>query len=98
MTPLHPEKGDNPLKYQTATLFAPGKPPQIILDRLPNGDCVYLGENGCLIWDNAPWVCRDFDCRNTFKNSDRAGRRLAIKRGDMTREIFQRGRQLLKCG
>jgi hypothetical protein len=96
MTPLHPEHGDRAEDYQTATLLAPGKPPQIIIDRLPNGDCFYLGEHGCTIHDRAPWICRDFDCRAALRNSDRIGRKLAIKRGQMTKEIFARGRELLE--
>jgi Fe-S-cluster containining protein len=95
-TPLHPEHGDREEEYQTAVLLVPGKPPQRILDRLANGDCVYLGRNGCMIWDRAPWVCRDFDCRSAWRNSDRGGRRLAIKQGKMTKEIFARGRELVE--
>lgn len=95
MTPILPDKGDDPAQYQTAMCHTPGKAPYMILDRHANGDCVYLGADGCTIWDRAPFVCRDFDCRNTFKNSDRAGRRLAIKNGDMSKEIFDRGRELL---
>lgn len=98
MTPILPEKGDDPTQYQTATCHTPGKAPYLILDRKDNGDCFYLGENGCTIWDRAPFACREFDCRNTFKNSDRAGRRLAIKRGDMSKEIFERGRELIEAG
>lgn len=95
MTPVQPERGDDPSKYQTAMCHTPGKAPYLILDRHANGDCVYLGEHGCTIHDHAPWVCRTFDCRELFKASDRIGRRRAIKRGDMTKEIFDRGRELL---
>lgn len=95
MTPVQPDKGDDPSKYQTAVCYTPGKAPYLIIDRHANGDCVYLGAHGCTIWDRAPVVCREFDCRASFKNSDRAGRRLAIKRGDMSKEIFERGRELL---
>lgn len=95
MTPILPEKGDNAFEYKTALCFTPGKEAYLILDRLPNGDCVYLGPDGCTIHDRAPWACRDFDCRAVFKNSDRVGRKIAIKRGDMTKEIFERGRELL---
>ena len=95
MTPIRPEHGDDAAQYQTAVCLTPGKAPYVILDRKNNGDCIYLGAHGCTIWDRAPHVCREFDCRNTYKNSDRAGRRLAIKRGDMSKEIFDRGRELL---
>ena len=97
MTPLQPDKGDDPSQYQTAMCHpGQGRAPYMILDRHANGDCVYLGAHGCTIWDRAPVVCREFDCRNTYKNSDRAGRRLAVKRGAMSKAIFDRGRELLK--
>lgn len=95
MTPLHPEHGDDIGSYQTALWVKAGQEPMIILDRLPNGDCVYLGENGCTIHERAPRACRMFDCREMFKNSDRLGRRLAVKRGEVAPEIFRRGRELL---
>jgi Fe-S-cluster containining protein len=98
MTPVLPEMGDDASSYSTAMCFSPGKAPYLILNRHDNGDCVYLGPHGCLIWERAPWTCRRFDCREVFKNSDRAGRKLAVKHGDMSKEIFDRGRELLKCG
>jgi Fe-S-cluster containining protein len=70
----------------------------MILNRKDNGECIYLGADGCTIHDRAPWVCRTFDCRELYKASDRVGRRIAIKRGDMTKEIFDRGRELLDVG
>lgn len=96
MTPLRPEFGDDPASYQTATLLQHGKPPQTILDRLPNGDCVYLGERGCTIHDRAPYECRKFDCRAIFRNSDRPGRKLAVKNNVMPKAIFDRGRALIE--
>ena len=95
MTPLRPDMGDDIHAYKTALWFRPGQLPKLILDRLPNGDCVYLDEaTGCTIHDRAPWTCRTFDCRETFRSSDRPGRRLAVKSGEMTKEIFARGRKL----
>ena len=34
-----------------------------VLDRLPNGDCVYLTEQGCGMHGRAPEICRRMDCR-----------------------------------
>lgn len=96
MTPILPEKGDNAFEYKTALCISPRKEPYLILDRHPNGDCVYLTPEGCSIHDRAPWTCRTFDCRAIFRNSDRAGRKLAVKRGEMPKEIFDRGRELLE--
>ena len=36
---------------------------QDVLDRKENGECVYLAETGCSIHDNAPDICKRFDCR-----------------------------------
>lgn len=51
---LHPEYGDNPSDY----LHSNG-----MLHRNANGDCIYLQETGCAIYHNAPYVCRQLDCR-----------------------------------
>ena len=66
------------------------------LQRKPNGDCVYLGESGCTIHDRAPHVCRRFSCMDLILKTDRAGRRKAIKSGELPKSLFDRGRELLK--
>ena len=66
------------------------------LKRKPNGDCVYLGEQGCTIHGRAPHVCRRFDCRELFKRSDRGGRKSAIKSGKIQKALFDKGREMLK--
>jgi hypothetical protein len=65
------------------------------LRRLPNGDCIYLGEHGCTIHGRAPHVCQRFDCRELFLKSDRAGRRQAIKSGKLPKALFDKGREML---
>jgi len=98
MTLLRPDKGDDASVYNTAQWYRDGldKPPVVILDRLPNGDCSYLGSNGCTIHDRAPYECRDYDCRKMFQNSDRPGRKLAVKEGRVPAGVFERGRELLQ--
>ena len=29
--------------------------------------CIYLGDDGCAVYDKRPETCRKFDCRETFK-------------------------------
>ncbi len=29
-----------------------------------NGDCIYLRDEGCSIYETRPQECRDFDCRD----------------------------------
>jgi hypothetical protein len=98
MTILRPDKGDDASQYNVAQWYRDGvdKPPVIILDREPNGDCSYLKGNRCSIWDRAPYECRQYDCRAMFKNSDRPGRKLAVKNGVVPKAIFDRGRELLQ--
>ena len=97
MTPIHVERGDDPTQYDIAVCYSPNKAPYLILNRKNNGDCVYLDESGCTIHDRAPWTCRNFDCRELFKASDRSGRKLAVKRGEVDKAIFDRGRELLNA-
>ena len=66
------------------------------LRRNPNGDCVYLGADGCTIHGKAPHVCQRFDCRELFLKSDRAGRRQAIKSGKLPKSLFDKGREMLR--
>lgn len=98
MTLLRPDMGDDVSSYVTAQWYRDGldKPSVTILDRQDNGDCHYLGHDGCLIHDRAPYECRKYDCREMFKNSDRQGRKLAVKNGVVPKGIFERGRELLR--
>ena len=96
MVPLRPEMGDDVASYQTATCYTPGQQPYLILDRLPNGDCCYLGKDGCTIWDRAPYECRMFDCREYFRNKTRNERRDLMKHDAAIKALFDRGRELLK--
>jgi len=66
------------------------------LKRKPNGDCVYLGDSGCTIHEKAPKICREFDCRWLYRNSNRAGRREAAKAGTVSKPIWERGRELVE--
>jgi hypothetical protein len=66
------------------------------LQRKPNGDCVYLGPDGCTIHATAPHVCQRFDCRDLILKTDRVGRRKAIKSGELPKALFDRGREMLK--
>lgn len=66
------------------------------LQRRPNGECVYLGEQGCTIHDHAPHVCQTFSCSDLFLNSDRAGRRQAIKSGKLPKALFDKGHEMSK--
>lgn len=59
------------------------------LECKPNGDCIYLGEHGCTIYDRRPSICREFDCRVMFLSLSRNERRQWIKSGFMGKDVFK---------
>jgi Fe-S-cluster containining protein len=63
---LVPEEGDRVAEYEHEVVRAAPGVFIPVLRHHPNGDCVYLGESGCSIWDRAPLICRVFDCRRQY--------------------------------
>jgi Fe-S-cluster containining protein len=91
---LFPERGDRIADYQTRTIPS-AHGPLTILQQKPNGDCVYLGEQGCTIHERAPALCRRFDCRAYFLAQPRQARR-AIERANRHKlAIFEAARERL---
>lgn len=78
---LVPECGDSAEEYETVAAVNPADGVQgVALKQKANGDCIYLGPDGCKIHGRAPSVCRQFDCRRWFYfQGDRAERRRLIK-------------------
>lgn len=74
-----PDQGDRASDYQTATIadHYPDAPPElaaaVVLAQRENGECVYLGDDGCTIHDRAPAICRVFDCRKAVPHADKIG-------------------------
>ena len=68
LIPIRPERGDDPAAYDTFEADDPttGKRERYLSHR-PNGDCVYLGADGCTIHGRQPAVCKAFDCRVFFR-------------------------------
>ena len=62
---------DDPTRYDGHTQWIrlssdPAGIIRLALRHKPNGDCVYLGENGCTIYADRPYICRIFDCREAY--------------------------------
>ena len=66
-----------------------------VLDEKENGDCIYLKDGACSIWERRPAMCRAFDCRLHFMQFTRTQRRRMMKEGRAAREIFEAGRKRL---
>jgi len=67
-----------------------------ILKRHPNGDCVYLGADGCTIHDRAPVICRIFDCRRLVRSHTRQEIRRMVSSGLLDRNIVEQGRKMIR--
>lgn len=93
---LFPEEGDDPSQYETEAAVNPlsGKP-SLMLRMRPNGDCHYLGPDGCTIYDRIPLMCRVFDCRRWFQKFTRHERRSMVRKGLLSQEILDAGRSRL---
>jgi hypothetical protein len=61
-----------------------------------NGNCVYLGPNGCAIHDDKPYMCRTMDCRLLAKRLTYTQARKMTKQGRVNMEVWKRGKELLR--
>lgn len=90
---LHPEEGDDVSQYRTVKARNPfSGNMDYMLERNPDGSCVYLTANGCSIHGKAPLICRKFDCRRLAQLVlTNARAREANARGLVDREVLQEG-------
>lgn len=72
---IRPQDGDDVNKYKTVETIYNGFSARM-LEQKPNGDCVYLGEHGCTIYEDRPIVCRSYDCRVAYLSFTRHMRSL----------------------
>lgn len=93
---LHPEMGDDPTQYETQRVINPitGRP-ALALKHKPGGGCLYLGPGGCMIWDRAPAICREFDCRKLFMELGKRERKAFVKAGLFGSDVIEAGRSRL---
>lgn len=83
------QDGDNPDDYDCEPWNNTMK-----LKNKPNGDCIYLGEKGCTIYERRPQICRVYDCRKQFLSLKRRERELYVSKGLCAGEEFERGKEL----
>ena len=65
---------------------------QAVLDRKPNGECIYLTGQGCGIHATRPDVCRRFDCRVLFLLTAKDERRNNVSRNLTMRAVYDAGK------
>ena len=67
----------------------------VMLAHKPNGDCIYLENNGCSIHGRAPSACRIADCRSIAARIDFDTARHLHSIGKLDLRVWDRGRALL---
>ena len=70
-------------------------PGGVMLAHKPNGECVYLRENGCSIHDTAPVLCRSADCRTIALRYDFETARSFHVLGMLDLRVWDQGKKLL---
>ncbi len=94
---LHPDQGDDVESYQFRILgHRDTGDPVFALAADESGRCVYLGSNGCTIYDRRPFLCRSFDCRQHYLILPRQDRDNLVRIGLSSRAVFNAGKSRLK--
>ena len=66
-----------------------------VLATKPNGDCYYLGKQGCTIYNDRPFMCRHFDCREVYNMLTEKQRDEIANRTPWTKPIFEAAKERL---
>jgi Fe-S-cluster containining protein len=69
-----------------------------VIDRKPNGECIYLTPKGCSIHGDAPVICQSFDCRVLFAETPKEKRRIRIALNPTMREVYDAGKKRISLG
>jgi len=57
------------------------------LEANEHGNCVYLGNKGCTIYDHRPDQCKFFDCRHLYNNmKDKTFIRVILRGSSLVRQ------------
>lgn len=94
---LHPDHGDDVESYRFQVLgHRDTGDPVFALATDERGRCVYLGSNGCTIYERRPFLCRSFDCRKHYLILPRQDRDNLVKIGLSSRAVFNAGKSRLR--
>lgn len=85
--------GDDIESYQTEQ--HPRVKSARMLAHKENGDCLYLGDGGCTIYDRRPQMCRSMDCRVIAKKISPKLARALIEKKALPASVYYRGKELL---
>lgn len=81
---IHLLAGDDPSRFETVP-----DGDRLALRQI-DGECVYLTDGGCSIYENQPLMCRRFNCVEYFRQKTRQQRRaLERQRPEHFKPIFE---------
>lgn len=90
---LYPERDDLGSYLTEVKVYPRTGRPSIVLRHAANGDCVYLGPDGCTIRDRRPYACRVFDCRKLAALfGDDLDQMVAVSRGQLSLPVYNAAR------
>ncbi len=96
---LSPEAGDIAELYETEDVHDHRRNRMAkALAHKPNGDCIYLGPQGCTIHTWWPSLCRIFDCRLYYLQQlakPRRERKQDMESQSKAKELFDIGRSMV---
>ena len=85
---------DDPKSYKTDP--HPYIPGALMIAHKPNGDCIYLDDNGCSIHSRAPSLCKSADCRALAFRYDFETALKLHKAGRIDLRVWDKGNELIK--
>ncbi len=85
---------DNPEDYLTEP--HPFIPNALMLTHKPNGDCIYLNDNGCSIHGRAPALCRTADCRSIALKYNFETAMQLHRLGRINIRVWDKGKELVE--
>ena len=85
---------DDPAQYRTEPHS--DVPGALMLAHKPDGDCFYLGPDGCTIHETKPLMCRKFDCRKIAQAITWMRARKMNAGGLLKIAVWRRGKDLLR--
>jgi Fe-S-cluster containining protein len=96
--------GDDNSRYDTLEIATPnlitGAEVSLALKQRPDGACIYLGEQGCTIYDARPIMCQVFSCvgwvRSILDRAPCADVRGEFASGKLDKEIWNAGISRMK--
>jgi len=83
---IHPELGDKAEDYQTEKV---ANTERLMLAHKPNGDCIYMLDQGCTNYENRPAICREFSCVALLKGAGYTKLRKLVKRGHIKKGMLE---------